>query len=208
VAGERLGDRRGDTRRLRLPLRRFLAAVALLLSLVPGSLSAQPFDLERARRGVVRVFDLNLYEPRQGRGRIVPVTFRGIVRLAVLIGVVSVLPVWGAPDLAALQSAVVWIRASAQSRPGAGVVIKMEGTRAYVLTAYHVVQAAWDARHHEVAVRFHRQSCGKGDARVLRGGNWWDTPPKLLASRRGRLSPDDPRRFGGFRCAVGRAAAE
>ncbi|MGH6689274.1 MAG: S1C family serine protease [Gammaproteobacteria bacterium] len=34
----------------------FLAAVALLPSLVPESLMAQPFDLERTRRGVVRVF--------------------------------------------------------------------------------------------------------------------------------------------------------
>jgi S1-C subfamily serine protease len=53
--------------------------------------------------------------------------------------------------------AVVWIQANAQSKPGAGVVIKVEGARAFVLTAYHVVQPAVEAGAHEVPVRFHGQ---------------------------------------------------
>ena len=47
---------RGDRWRLRAQQRGVLGAVVLLFSLLPGSLAAQPFDLERARQAVVRVF--------------------------------------------------------------------------------------------------------------------------------------------------------
>jgi formylglycine-generating enzyme required for sulfatase activity len=62
-------------------------------------------------------------------------------------------------DLTALEPAVVWIKADANSVPGAGCVIKVEGERAYILTAYHVIKPAWEGspRRYEVDVRFRDQ---------------------------------------------------
>jgi formylglycine-generating enzyme required for sulfatase activity len=68
------------------------------------------------------------------------------------------LPAWAAVDVTALEPAVVWIKADANSKPGAGCVIKVEAGRAYVLTAYHVIRSAHEAGRYEVDVRFHGQA--------------------------------------------------
>ena len=77
--------------------------------------------------------------------------------LLLLVGLAF--PVWAAVDLTALEAAVVWIQADANSKPGAGCVIKVEGERAYILTAYHVIKPAWEGnpRRYEVDVRFRGQ---------------------------------------------------
>jgi formylglycine-generating enzyme required for sulfatase activity len=54
--GRQVSERRKDWRKFFLPPRPLLGAVALLASFAPGSVAAQPFDLEHARRAVVRVF--------------------------------------------------------------------------------------------------------------------------------------------------------
>ncbi|MGE3538437.1 MAG: SUMF1/EgtB/PvdO family nonheme iron enzyme [Candidatus Tectimicrobiota bacterium] len=60
----------------------------------------------------------------------------------------------GTLNYAALQAAVVEITVDGNSLPGAGCVLKIDGQRAYILTAYHVIQKAIDTKQPRVLVRF------------------------------------------------------
>ena len=63
---------------------------------------------------------------------------------------------FAALDWPALLPAVVKIEADQKSIPGAGCLIKIEGNRGYILTAYHVIEPAVSARRQQVTVHFHR----------------------------------------------------
>jgi hypothetical protein len=63
---------------------------------------------------------------------------------------------FAAPDWQALLPAVVKIEADQKSIPGAGCLIKIEGNRGYILTAYHVIEPAVSARRQQVTVHFYR----------------------------------------------------
>jgi formylglycine-generating enzyme required for sulfatase activity len=58
-------------------------------------------------------------------------------------------------DWQALRAAVVKIEARPGSIPGAGCLIKVEGNRGYILTAYHVIKPAVLAGQQQVTVRFY-----------------------------------------------------
>ena len=52
------------------------------------------------------------------------------------------------------QAAVVEVKVDRGSIPGAGCVIKVDGTQSYILTAYHVVKKAVETGQQRVEVRF------------------------------------------------------
>jgi formylglycine-generating enzyme required for sulfatase activity len=68
----------------------------------------------------------------------------------------SVSTAFAAPDWQALLAAVVKIEAGQTSIPGAGCLIKIDGNRGYILTAYHVIKEAEQADRQQVMVRFYQ----------------------------------------------------
>ena len=77
--------------------------------------------------------------------------------LVLVLGMIAVLPGQSAPDLEALQTAVVKIKAGRGNVSGTGCLIKIEGNRGYILTAYHVIQSAVAAGQQRVMVEFYRR---------------------------------------------------
>ncbi len=85
-------------------------------------------------------------------------SFVGKVLLGVFIlFIVADVSVGATLDYPTLQSAVVKIRATKRSDPGAGTLIKIDGQRGYILTAYHVIQDAVDWGLQKVEVEFYRE---------------------------------------------------
>jgi formylglycine-generating enzyme required for sulfatase activity len=77
--------------------------------------------------------------------------------LVLVLGMIAVLPGQSAPDWEALQTAVVKIKTGRGNVSGTGCLIKIEGNRGYILTAYHVIQSAVTAGQQRVMVEFYRR---------------------------------------------------
>ena len=77
--------------------------------------------------------------------------------LVLVLGMIAVLPGQSAPDWEALQTAVVKIKVGKGNVSGTGCLIKIEGNRGYILTAYHVIQSAVEAGQPRVMVEFYRR---------------------------------------------------
>ncbi len=124
------------------------------------------------------------------RGAVWTEATHGIRRAGALVIVLLVLvmarPTAAAIDLPAVEQSVVWIQAGPNSNPGAGVVIKTGDGKVLILTAYHVVEDAWNARtrRYTVDVRFRGQFGPPAKGFLAREMLWPDDDLALVEVKR------------------------